>query len=137
MKPENFILTSDYATLANDGRDTITVTIPGSQIVPGGTARQWTGSKIVGVPGAFEITQLSYTGLSGRLAGPISFLLRRGNVVGIGAFDYPIRLQVARTSPDEITAVAEIWNMWAESLTTNASPITFTFYVSTFIPPFS
>lgn len=131
MRPEQFILTGDYATVANDDNATFTITVPGSVVLAPGASMQWTETKQVGVQGGFDILQIEYTGSNGRLAGPITILERTGTAI------YNVRFQVSRTSPTEITAFAEIFNGSGSTLTTNSSPITATFYVSTFIPPFS
>lgn len=137
MKPEDFILNSNYATLSNDGTETFSVTIPGSSTVPGGSTRQWTQTKTVGVQGGLDIMQVSFPGSGGWVVGPIVILNRTGTEVGFGPIEYSILLQVSRSSPTEITAYAEIYQPFIGNLITNSSSITFDFHVTTFIPPFS
>lgn len=137
MKPEDFILTTDYTTIKNDGEESFTITIPGNSTIGAGVSRQWTQTKVVGTQGGFDLLQLSYTGQSVRYAGPITSVSRNGTAPGWGTVSYDIRLQVSRTSPTEITAVAEIFNFTSATLTTNSSAITFTFYVTTLRPPFA
>lgn len=137
MRPEDFELITDYTTVKNDGNEVFTITIGGSQAIGGGSIRQWTQTKTVGSKGGFDLIQVTYTGRTDRLAGPIVILSRDGTAPGWGTLTYQIRIQVSRTSPTQLTATAEIFNYADTTLTTNAAAITFTIYATTFLPPFS
>lgn len=135
-KPESFILTTDYATLKNDAKTTLTITLPGSQNITAGNTLLLTATATIGVAGASERAQIYSSKLTYYWAGNIVSIARDG-LVGGSPSSYNTVAELYRSSATQVTAQVSIFNPYAGTLTTEAVDEVFTFAVATFIPPFA
>lgn len=130
-RPESFILNSDYASISNDGTGTLSVTFPGSVVIPGSGSREFTSSIDIGVRGAVELSQISSSRMGKRYVGSV-ISVNRGSVD-----PYSIAVYLGRSSATTLTLVAIVVNPYNTSITTEGTAELFTAYVKTFIPPFA
>lgn len=150
ITPENFMLTTDFATLKNDDSATITITVPPNIVVPpSGTFTYSTSTSVkVGTKAASLRTRMGSTRVSAtrRFVTPFLNTTGHGSVVvtgsGGGTFptQYSIYAFVSRTSPDTVTAYAVIQNSFGSpnaTLVCDGVTETFTFELSTFLSPFA
>jgi hypothetical protein len=142
VKPSQFILTTDYATLKNDDADSTSVTAPGAQVVPaavgplGGYLEYHTDLE-VGVQGSITRLQISSSKQSNIVYSTRTLSLdRTGTVLGMPAI-YSVVAFTYRVGPTTLRCQVYIQNPNADPLTTEAGNETFTFYVNTFIPPYA
>lgn len=135
-KPENFTLTTDYATLKNDATTTLTLTLPGSLSIAAGNSYLLTTTASVGAAGASERSQIRSSKWTYYWLGNILSIAQDGLVGGSPA-NYLTVAELYRSSPTQVTAQVSIFNPYAGTLSTVAGDETFTFYVSTFLPPFA
>lgn len=135
-KPENFTLTSDYATLKNDATTSLTITLPGSLSIAAGGNYLLTATASIGTAGASERSQIHSSKWTYYWLGNILSIARDGLVGGSPA-NYLTVAELYRSSATQVTAQVSIRNPYAGTLSTVAGDETFTFYVSTFLPPFA
>lgn len=134
----DFILSTDYATLKNDNNATIQVTFPGSTVVPAsvgvaGSAVEVHTDVTMGAPGAISRIQISSTKDAGIIHPARNVYYNRTGDLG----SYQIVAFTYRTSPTTLRCSAFVTNPYNAILTTEAGDETFTFYVNTFLPPFA
>lgn len=135
--PNQFILTSDFASLKNDAGTTVKVTFPGSSSVAGGSYKEVATDVVIGTKASINRTQISSSkDANTRYAGLYLSYTRTGTHAGV-ASPYTLFAFVYRTSPTTLRCSAYVANPYAGTLTTAATDETFTFYVDTFIPPFA
>lgn len=135
-KPENFTLTTDYATLKNDATTTLTLTLPGSLSIAAGNSYLLTTTASVGAAGASERSQIRSSKWTYDWLGNILSVAQDGLIGGSPA-NYLTVAELYRSSATQVTAQVSIRNPYAGTLSTVAGDETFTFYVSTFLPPFA
>ena len=142
-KPSQFILNTDYATLKNDASGTVSVTAPGSQVVPaavgpvGGYLEYHTDIEI-GVAGSITRLQISSSKESNTVYSTRTLdILRLGTVLGFPGVPYNIIAFTYRTAPTTLRCIVYVSNPNTDPLTTAVGDETFTFYVNTFIPPYA
>lgn len=125
-KPGKFILSSDYATLANDSdTEIITINIPAVSLGAGATTT-YSGTVVVGTAGAPIETDINYSLTSHRWVGNFLFVVES---------TYFVNILVYRDSPVTAKAIAVVFNYTGGSTTLNARTITVR--VRSFVPPFS
>lgn len=132
MKPEEFELISDYASIGNDASAVLSVTVPSSVAIAGNGFVTYTNVVSVGVQGAVEIGSITSSKLSKDFPAPILSVERNGS-----AGPYTVRVWIGRTSATEVTLSAGIWNPNNFAMTGESGAETFTVRISTFIPPFN
>lgn len=133
-KPENFITSSDYATLKNDAVGSLSVTLPSSTAVPGSTTVSWTDTITIGTPGSSIRSRVSSTKNGVVYAGnSVSFYSTTG---GSGpAADYYIYTAVHRVSATQVRLTVFIQNSYGSTQTITGLAQTITARVATFLPP--
>lgn len=136
--PEEFTLSTDFATLKNDARATVQVTFPGSTLVPGPTGP--TGGFVefhtdvaIGSTGAISRVQISSSKDLNTIRPARNIYYSRSGSAGL----YQIVAFTYRISPTVVRCIALVPNPNASPMTTESGNETFTFYVNTFIPPFA
>lgn len=136
MTPEQFISTSDYATLKNDDEGTITLVIPGSQSIPAADVITFSAEEDIGSPGAIMQCTIEHSWRPGRKY--VTQLLQyigEGEVGGNPAI-YNANIAVYRSSPSAITVIAYLLNNNPDILITEPNTYTVTVDIATFLPPF-
>lgn len=114
MKPSNFILSSDYASVGNDGYGTLEVTIPANTVVTA-AALNYSVSAVANIGtksgGNFRCLGSSSKG-SGYYYGTAFWTIGKGTAGApiSGAVPYPTRVNIYRTSPTEIKLTATVIN---------------------------
>lgn len=127
-RPENFIITTDYATLKNDvSSATLSVTIPGSTVVPGNGIYSISDTITIG-------SQTSNIRARIRSSRDGRWLL--GAAVSYDG-GYNVLALVTRQSNTQVRLTAIIKNPYSLSLTIAPTSETITAVVSTFLSPFS
>jgi len=133
-KPENFILTSDFATLKNDSQaQTASVVFPASIAVAiNGTAEYHTDIS-AGSAGAAIRCRIKSSKFSSKwLASPQVIYSRTGSA-GL----YTMVAYVYLVSAGTVRCSVSVFNNTGSAMTTEAGAETIDFNVSTFIPPFA
>lgn len=134
-KPESFSYISDFPSLKNDGKTTLTVTLPGSSVIAGGATLSLTATATLGTAGATERTQIYSSKLVYYWVGPALEIAREGSYAGVLG-TYYTTAELYRSSATQVTALVYIANTSGSTLTTEAGDETFTFDVASFIAPF-
>jgi len=136
-KPESFIANSDFATLKNDAIGDVTVTFPGAQNLAADEVRSYTATIELGIKGASLRSRLASSKDSNRYYACSSIdLPRTGTVFGMPA-SYSIIASLSRTSSTTVTVFAVVMNPYFDVLTTEGVDETFSFELSSFLPPFA
>lgn len=134
-KPEQFIVTSDYATLKNDATGAVSVTFPGSQSIASNQLRTYTNTATLGTRGASLRTRIMSSKHGSWYSCSTLSFSRNANMGGM-TVPYSISAFVTRTQPDEVTVIVSVLNPYDTSITTASGNETFTFELSTFLSPF-
>ena len=132
--PNNFIVSTDFATIKNDDSDnTLSVTIPSSVVVAANSIYTQTSVVTVGSV-ASNIRARIQSSKDGRwvVGNSLSISRIRGDVIGF----YDIFVTVTRESATQVRLTAFIRNGTTGSLTGEAGSETFNAEVSTFLSPF-
>jgi len=137
-KPEDFIINSDYATIANDGGpQSISVAFPGGTMISAGD--DWVGSTnlVLGTTNASIRTTLSSSKESStRYVCPILTLLRNATLPGPVSVTVQLTAYVTRVSDDTMQLIVTANNPYGSTMTTEAGDEVFTARINTFISPF-
>jgi len=133
MKPDDFILTSDFATVKSDTFGaTATVTVPSAVSVAAGATVEYTADISGGSSGAALRCRIrSSKASSAWLAAPQVVYTRTGSL-GL----YSLVALVYLLAPGTVRCSVRIFNDSGSTMTTEAGAETIDFVVSTFIPPF-
>ena len=135
-KPSDFISTTDFATLKNDAGGNGAVTVPSGTSVAGSGAYYNSVDLTIGVAGSIVRGQIASSKASGDFySSQIMSMGRTGTVDGYSA-TYSIYAFFYRTSPTNLRLQVFIPNPYGSTLTGAAGDETFTFFASTFIPPY-
>lgn len=135
-KPENFILTTDYATLKNDDRnDALSVTVPSSQTVGAGAVYSITDTVTVGSNVASIRSRMRSSKETNWYVTQSLHILRTGTVSGSPA-SYDVLAVVTRQTATTVRLTAFIRNPYGSTLTGASGSETFTAVVNTFLSPF-
>jgi hypothetical protein len=135
--PENFISTTDYATLKNDATTTLSVTVAGALSIATSTIHTDTTSATLGTAGAILRGQINSSRASSTwyVANAASFT-RTGTVGGVGS-SYSLNVSIIRTAATTVQLIAAIYNPYASALTTQAGTETITYSINSFLSPFA
>ena len=136
--PENFILTTDFATLKQDGVGTITINVPGSISIPASGSYSYiqTADIEVGTAGAGVRSKIATSRQGGRLYNTTKLVSFSTGKAGAFNTTYSTDAYISRVSPTTLRAVILIPNSYGTTLVTSPTPELFTFKFSTFLPPF-
>lgn len=133
-KPENFIQNSDYASLKNDDRGSVSVTFPASQSVASNGLKIFYNTIDVGTSGASARVQIASSKDSNKFYSCTQLTYQRD--LG-GGFSYTIVASYSRTSSSTMTVYCFVYNQTGFGITTLPGDETFTFSINTFLDPFS
>lgn len=134
----NFILTSDYATLKNDSVTTaVSVVVPGSQAVAANTVYSVSADITLGKAGSIVRAQIASSKDSNLRYVATSINYGRTGTVGGAAAAYTVAAVLTRISGTTIRLTAYIVHPYGSTLTGAAGAETITFYVTTFLSPYS
>ena len=136
-KPENFISTTDYATLKNDATITFQVTIPGGTVILGGGTYNLGQDFTVGSIGASERAKIASSKDGNIFYSTLQMsTVRVGTVLGFPAV-YNTNAYLRRSGPNTLRAELVIFNPYSDPLTGEAGDQVFTYEVNTFLSPFN
>lgn len=131
MKPEKYILNSDFATLANDSETTvITVNIPNTNI-GAGSSEVLTGTGTLGTSGSPIEYDINYSLSSRQWKTPELLFVENAGA----ANQYQGYIDAYKSDATTITVSVVIFNGTLSPITKNARTVTVR--VRTFIPPFN
>ena len=127
--PDDFILTTDYATSKGDGRIVGQVTFPGSTTIPASGYVQRYVDVTVGSRGSIIRSRIASDkdGMRYYSTSSLAFV-RSSSWLNLFAF-------VVRTSPTTIRLWLVMPNAYGSAMTSDAGDETFYFEISTIIPP--
>lgn len=137
-RPEDFELTTDYATIKNDGADSsLTVTIPSSVTVAGGAIYNQSSVVTVGSVSSNIRAQIR-SSKDGRWVSCAALSITRlGSIPGApNQATYDVLVTVTRQSNTEVRLDAFVRNPYASTLTGASGAETFYAEVRTFLSPF-
>lgn len=136
-RPSQFIMSSDYSTLANDDRGDVSVTFPGSQAVTAsGGIKSYTSDIELGSLGSSTRWRIASSKDSNKWFVGAQVLYNRTGTVSGSPASYSILATVTKSSATTVTVIAVVNNPYGATLTTEAGDETFQFHINTFIPPF-
>lgn len=135
-KPENFIISSDYASIKNDGYDsTLTVVVPASVVVTAGSVYTVTALVTVG-SSVSNIRARLYSSKNGNWYSTASLMIPRTGVVSGSPAGYEVLSVVTRENATQVRLTAFIRNPYGATLTGAAGTETIQAEVNTFLSPF-
>lgn len=137
MQPEEFILTTDYATLKNDDSGTFQLVVPGSMAILSGGFYSNTSNVTLGFKSANTRSQINSSRSSTiwTAASQVDFA-RTGTVLGSPS-PYSLFTMINRVGDNTIEISVLIFNNNANTLTTQSGAETITFDIRTFLSPFN
>jgi hypothetical protein len=136
-KPQEYNVTTDYATPKNDGDGIISVIVSGSLTVASNAIQEFTSQINIGtLPSSMRAQGNSSRAPDDWIpANQISFT-RTGTVGGLPA-SYDLSATLMRNSLTTVLLSVAIYNVYGSTLTTQSGSETITFDVSTLLPPFA
>lgn len=138
INPENFILTSDFATLKIDGASqSLTCTIPGSTAIASGGTFQVTSERDVGgANSTFRSRCYGSKDSSSDLVANVR-VFRRTGIIGGAPSQYDIKTWISRVSATTIRLTVRIENIYGVAMTTEVGDEDIVYTLTTFKSPFS
>ena len=136
-KPENFIQTTDYATLKNDDRGTMQLVMPTNLLILTTSSYTFETFLNVGTRNASVRVRMKSDRYTGEWAVGNSLVTRiTYNMPPIGTFDDPFVATVERVSPSTLRLYLTISNNTPYPVTTTGPTQTITAEIRTFLSPF-
>lgn len=135
--PAKFILSTDFATLKNDASASISITVPGSFTVSGSTV--WSSSQDI----TLGQTAASIRGRVRSSKNPLLYLnnsavsYARNGSDSFGPVIYDLLATITRVNPTTLRLTVSIRSPYGTNMTTESGAETITFWVSTFLSPFT
>lgn len=136
MKPENFILNSDYATLKNDDTDSVSVTLTSKTLANGETYSSTQDLAMGTVNASSRVRISSSKDSNDTYAGSVFIANRTGTVPGPFSAPYDVVAYITRVNATTIRATVAITNPYASTLAMASGSEVMTFNISTFLSPF-
>ena len=138
MKPEEFIATTDYATLKNDNTAVLSVTLPSSLNISGYGFASYTDSANIGVPGSSIRAAIHSTKDNNWYVGTSipPYIYLSGATVDGSSVGYDVVAIVSRVSPTVVRLYVTIKNPYSTTLSISGLSQTITARVATFLPPY-
>lgn len=139
-RPEQFIQTSDYATLKNDDRQTTALNIPVGATIPAFGFIEYSTTAEIGTINASTRVQMSTSGDPGAWTpGNMRevILQVKYNTTGSPIIDYYQVVNIERVSPSTVKMYVRITNPLSFSITVVGSVTTVTADIATFLSPFN
>jgi hypothetical protein len=136
-KPEQFILNSDYATLKNDARNTIQITIPGSMVISASSTYSNSTIITLGTIGAAIRSRINSNKDPSldMLGSSVSY--SRTGTSGGGPALYDVLACVTRESSTTVRLTVLIRNPYGATLTLAAGSEIITADINTFLSPYA
>lgn len=136
-KPRNFIMNSDYATIKNDAKATLTITLPSSTSVAATSVATWTDTITVGTAGSSIRARLVSTSDNVVYAtSTVDYYRTSGATVSGSPAGFDVYAVVHRISPTQIRLTALLPNPYPFTMSVTAGlSQTITATVATFLPP--
>lgn len=136
--PSNYILSSDYLSIGNDGAGSISVTIPASINIAAGSYATYIETATIGTNAGSNFRCLGKSSKSSRYCYGTAFYTMNKGVAGApinGDIAYYTRINVYRTSATQLTLRATVINNLYPSatLTTSSTAETITIYLLTMV----
>lgn len=138
MKASDFIQTSDYATLKNDAKTTLTVTLPATASIGASSVGTWTSTTTVGVPGSSIRARISSSvGSTVYMMNTVAYSSSTGATVSGMPIGYDIYATVHRVSATQVRLSVFIPNPYGDTMNITGLARTITAVIATFLPPFA
>lgn len=137
MRPEEFILTTDYATLKNDDSGTFQLVVPGSMAILSGASYVNSLNVTIGSNSVNTRSQINSTKSSTIWTASSQVDFPRTGTVGGSPSPYTLFTTINRIGTSTLQLSASIFNSSAGTLTTEAGSDTITFDIRTFLSPFN
>lgn len=138
MRPNRFVLNTDYGSMKNDNHLSVSLTIPASQSIASAAAYITTADLTIGVKGGITKYLIEHPLQPGRwfATGQAAMYLEASSPAGAS---YILRLYMTRLNATTVRATAYIHNNLAPAtaMVTEATERVVNFKVYTFIPPFA
>lgn len=139
VKPSQFILNTDYATLKNDATGSFSFVIPASIVIPAFDYYTASYNLTIGTAGAPARTFINSS------QSPTLWFLGANLQIQIDGVDsisgpvvYGCFIYISRSASNVVTATVVIYNTnGVGNLTTESTARTITIKVNTFLPPFA
>lgn len=137
MRPEEFILTTDYATLKNDDSGTFQLVVPGSMNISSGGIYSNITTVTIGGNSVNTRSQINSSRDSTLWLAASQVDFQRTGTVGGSPSPYTLFTSINRIGIGELELRIAIVNVAAGTLTTQAGNETITFDIRTFKSPFN
>lgn len=137
MRPEEFILTTDYATLKNDDSGTFQIVVPGSFNIGSGSSYYNPTDIILGSDSVNTRSQINSSRSSTVWTAASQVDFQRTGTVGGSPAGYSLLTSINRVDNDTLRIAVNIFNVYAGTLTTQSGSETITFDIRTFLSPFN
>ena len=135
MIPEDFTITSDFATIKNDGVFALQFSIPSGTTVPGSGSYVRQVNQVIGRSGS-NLRALGNSSRNSTWYAANQVAHQRTGTISGSSTSYTLYTEVYRSSPDSISLSVSVFNNYPSTLTLQSGTETITFYVSTFLSPF-
>lgn len=137
MQPEEFILTTDYATLKNDDSGTFQLVVPGSMNIASGGVYSNISNVSIGGDSVNTRSQINSTRASTIWVAASQVDFQRTGTVSGSPSPYTLFTSINRIGVGELELRIAIVNVSIDTLTTQAGDETITFDIRTFKSPFN
>lgn len=137
MRPEEFILTTDYATLKNDDSGTFQLVVPGSMSIGSGTTYTNSIDITLGSDSVNTRSQINSSRASTVWVAASQVDFPRTGTVGGSPSPYTLFTIITRIGTNTLQISASIFNSNVGTLTTQSGAETITFDIRTFLSPFN
>lgn len=135
--PENFISSTDFATLKNDAYVTFQAVLPGGQTVPAGGIYNVGFDFTAGSQGSSERARIASDKEGNVFYSTLQLSTIRFGSTGGSPTTYNSVAYLRRATPTTLRAELVIYNPYSTPLICEATPETFSFEVNTFLSPFN
>jgi hypothetical protein len=138
MTPENYIITTDYATIKNDAIGSMTINLPSSVSIPSRGMATYSSDITIGTVGS-SMRSAIYNSSTNRYqyATQTLYIYTSGAVNGGFAVGYDLYATVFRIDATTVRLGVFIPNPYNSTLTINSLGQTITAELATILPPFS
>lgn len=136
MRPEDYLLTTDFATLKNDATGTLTVTLPNTLSIPGATTYQNGQDITIGTSGAsFRARMGSTKNNKWYNSTTVVYAYSSGATVDGSPSPYIVFTTLSKISADVVRLTVFIPNGYGSTMSISGLSQTITAVVATFLPP--
>lgn len=136
-RPSLFNINSDFATLKNDNKGAVSITLPGSILIPASGIYAQSASIAIGVRGSSFRSRISSTKRPEQfVTNTVIYSYSTGAIVSGSPSNYDIFVTVTRADPSNLTLSVTIPNGYNAPMSVSGLAQTITANVATFLPPF-